>query len=95
VLSKGEFRVALGLAALAMMLVVASMVLTLLNRSSQEAVGARQQFIAQSVQLEGLNRELVKAVAQLSIKGDEQLKALLAAHGISVSVNAPETGRKP
>ena len=50
------------------------------NRAAQAEIAGRQQYIAQSVQLEGLYREIVKALADLSVKAqDGDLRNLLAA----------------
>ncbi|SRR6266851_2175507 len=63
------------------------------NSTLQREVNSRQQFIQQSVQLEQLNREIVTALANLSAQNkDDQLKALLAAHGITFSITPPEAG---
>ena len=72
----------------ALVLVVVNIFLFLQNRSIQSEVNNRQLFINQSVQLEQLNREIVTALANLAVKNnDEDLKLLLATHGITVSVN--------
>lgn len=64
--------------------------LFLLNRDAQAEVGTRQQFIRQSVQLDTLYREIVKALAELAVKNsDSQVMQMLASQGINVSVNAP------
>jgi len=56
------------------------------NRATQAEIAGRQQYIAQSVQLEGLYREIVKALADLSVKAqDGDLRHLLAGQGITVS----------
>ena len=50
----------------------------------------RQQEIAQTIQLETLNRQLVTVLANMAIKSnDEQLKKLLAETGINLDA-APE-----
>lgn len=78
------------LGALALALVLANGALFLLNRDAQAEVGTRQQFIQQSVQLETLYREIVKALAELAVKNnDSQVMQMLASQGINVSVNAP------
>ena len=58
------------------------------NRNAQAQVAQRQQFIQQSVQLEGLYRDIVKGLADLSIRNqDKALGDLLSSQGITV--NAP------
>lgn len=89
-LREWEFRVLLALAVLALLLVVTDVVVFTSNRSAQADIAARQDYIQRSVQLEGLYREMVKALADLSVRNsDQELKDLLAAQGISVTLNAP------
>jgi uncharacterized membrane protein YeiB len=72
------------LTALMLVLVFVNMLLSLGNESLRVEVSERQQFIAQSMQLEGLQREIVGALASIAVKSnDEQLKSLLASQGIS------------
>lgn len=78
------------LGALALLLVVGNAVLFTQNRDAQQQVNARQQYLQQSTALEGLYRDIVKALAELAIKNnDAQLLQMLASQGINVSVNAP------
>jgi uncharacterized membrane protein YidH (DUF202 family) len=88
---------ALALAAAAVAIV--NIVLFEMNRSVQAEVSARQQFIQQSIQLQGLYTEMVKALAELSVRNqDAQLGQLLGSLGISVSFTpkpsapAPQSG---
>ena len=74
------------LAVLALVLVVINIMLNLGNQSVQAEVSERQQFIAQSIQLEQLNRQVVAALANMAMKGnDQQLKDLLVSSGVSLS----------
>ena len=76
------------LAVLMLVLVLVNIVLSLGNQSLRAEVNERQQFIAQSIQLEGLHREIITALATVALKtNDEQLKSLLASQGISFSPN--------
>ncbi|HXX12111.1 MAG TPA: hypothetical protein VEK05_11410 [Burkholderiales bacterium] len=94
VLKKWEFRFLTAVAALTLLLVVVNAVLFLGNRSTQTEVNSRQQYVQQSIQLEGLYREIVRALADLSIKNDDkQIRDMLASQGISVSV--PGQGAAP
>jgi hypothetical protein len=80
------------LAALMLVLVLANILMSLGNQSLRGEVNERQQFIAQSIQLEGLHREIVAALATVALKTkDDQLKSLLTSQGISFST-APEQG---
>lgn len=89
-LTRAQYLVLVVLAAVALMLVVANGVVFSLNRGLQAEVNARQQFVQQSVQLEGLYREIVKALAELAVKnGDQQIVQMLSAQGINVSVSSP------
>lgn len=86
VLKKWEFRFLTAVAALTLLLVIVNAVLFLGNRSTQIEVNSRQQYVQQSIQLEGLYREIVRALADLSIKNDDkQIRDMLASQGISVS----------
>jgi hypothetical protein len=84
------------LAALMLVLVLVNIVLSLGNQSLRAEVNERQQFIAQSIQLEGLHREIITALATVALKtNDEQLKSLLASQGISFNPSpAPARGGK-
>jgi hypothetical protein len=74
-------------AAAACLLVLINIVLFEMNRGLQAEVNSRQQYIQQSLQLEALNREIVAAIANLAVRNkDDQLKALLAQHGITINV---------
>ena len=73
------------LAVLALVLVVVNIMLSLGNQSAQAEVTERQQFIAQSIQLEQLNRQVVAALANMAMKSnDEKLKNLLASSGVNI-----------
>ena len=81
-------------AAIVLVLVLINMALFELNRALQTEINARQQFLQQSVQLKGLNRDIVTAIANLAVRNkDDQLKAMLSQHGITINVGA--TGAAP
>ena len=87
-LKTSQFWLLTAIAVLAAVFAISNMVLFQGNRITQTEVGARQQFIQQSVQLEVLYREMAKALADLAVRNrDADLSALLSSHGISVSVN--------
>ncbi|MBL8332653.1 MAG: hypothetical protein JNM08_06100 [Rubrivivax sp.] len=75
-------------------LVIAAVVATTLvmasgNRTLQGEVNARQQYVQQSVQLEGLYREIVRALAELGARNnDTQVRDMLQRHGITYTLNA-------
>ena len=76
--------------ALVLALVVADVVLARTNARLQQDINERQIYIQQSLQLEGLYRDMVKALAELAVQNkDERLRALLAAQGITLNVTEP------
>jgi hypothetical protein len=76
------------LAGLILLLAVVNVLLSLGNQFLRQEVDERQQFIAQSIQLQGLHREIVTALVTVAVKdNDEQLKSLLASQGISIVGN--------
>ncbi|MBI2989073.1 MAG: hypothetical protein HYY45_20105 [Deltaproteobacteria bacterium] len=81
------------LAGLTLILVLVNVLLSLGNQFLRLQVNERQQFITQSIQLEGLHREIVTALASIAVKNnDEQLKSLLASQGISFVGNPRTAG---
>ncbi|MEO7851916.1 MAG: hypothetical protein ABIR94_06620 [Rubrivivax sp.] len=100
-LAAKQFAVLTALGAGAVLLAIANAVLFTFNRDAQAEVNARQQYLQQTVSLEGLYRDIVKALAELAVKNnDQQLLQMLAAQGINVSVTpspapAPATAPAP
>lgn len=89
-LTTWQHRLLTAIGAVSLLLVLLNGTLFLTNRSAQAQVAERQQFIQQTVQLETLYREIVKALAELALKnGDNQILQMLASQGISVTPNAP------
>ncbi len=89
-LGKVQFRILLLLSLAVAVLVVTNATLFTLNRGLQREVAGRAQFVAQSSQLEPLYRTITQGLAELSVRNnDMQLKGVLDAQGISVSVNQP------
>jgi predicted Holliday junction resolvase-like endonuclease len=75
------------LAVLVLLLVLINILIGLGNQSLQAEVGERQQVIAQTMQLEALNRQLITVLVNLAMKtNDEQLKKVLAESGINLSM---------
>ena len=73
-----------------------NVVLSTSNKTAQADIAVRQQYVQQSVQLEGLYREIVRALAELGARNnDNDVKAMLQRHGISYSVNAPAAPAAP
>jgi predicted Holliday junction resolvase-like endonuclease len=75
---------------LILLLVVLNILIAMGNQSIQAEVAERQQDIAQTIQLETLNRQLITVLANMALKtNDERLKKLLAETGINLDA-APE-----
>ena len=75
-----------GLSVVVLLLVIVNIVLTVGNQSLQMSVNERQQYIAETIQLETLNRQIIGALAEMALKtNDGQLKELLAGVGINLS----------
>ena len=86
---KGK-RVLTGLAVLMLVLVLVNILLSLGNQSLRAEVNQRQQFLAQSMQLEGLHREIITVLATVALKtNNDQLKSLLASQGINFGQPPP------
>jgi len=89
-LLRWQFSLLTALGAVAVLLVLGNAVLFTLNRDAQSVLGQRQQFIQQTVPLEGLYRDIVKALAEMAVKAnDQQLLGVLSAQGLSVKMNGP------
>lgn len=81
-----QFATLIALGILALLLAVSNAVVFSLNRDAQAEINARQQYLQQTGSLEGLYRDIVKALAELAVKNnDPQLLQMLAAQGINVS----------
>jgi len=90
VLARWQFWVTTLVAVLVALLAGYTMMLFSQNRVTQAELAQRAQYVQQSVQLEGLYRDIVKALADLSVRNqDKSLADLLSAQGITVSANAP------
>lgn len=73
------------LSTLILLLVIVNIVLGLGNQSIQAEVAERQQMLAQTMQLENLNRQVIGVMANLALKtNDEQLKKVLADSGVNL-----------
>jgi hypothetical protein len=95
-MTRNQFWIATVVAALCLLLLVANVVLVAGNRSMQREIAARQQFVQQSVQLEGLYREIVRALAELAARNnDADVRTMLGRHGITYTVNPPAAGTAP
>ena len=88
-----QFWVLAGVAILGLILVAVNIRLVVLNRDSQASISSRTQYLQQSVQLQNLYQEIVKAIADLAVRNkDEQLRDLLSHNGMSISTTPTATG---
>ena len=91
-LKKWEYWFLTAVGAVTLVLVIVNCSLFLGNRGTQMDVNNRQQFIQQSIQLEQLYRELLKGLADLSVKtNDRQIRDLLSSQGITINAS-PQAG---
>lgn len=89
-MTRTQFWIVTTLAAASLVLLALNIYLLLGNRAVQKEVSSRQQFVQQSVQLEGLYREIVRALAELAARNnDADVRTMLARHGITYTVNPP------
>ena len=95
-MNKLQFSTVTLLASLSLPLLLGNIALVSMNRSQQVDINQRQQFVQQSVQLEGLYREIVQSLAELGARNnDEAVRAMLARHGITYSVNPTAAAPAP
>ena len=86
-LARWQFHTLIVLGALSLFLTLVNATLFTLNRESQAEIAQRQQFVQQSVALEGLYRELVKALAELGARSNDRgILDILAAQGLNVTL---------
>jgi len=79
-----------GLAVLMLLLVLVNILISLGNQSLRLEVNERQQFLAQSMQLEGLHREIITVLATIALKtNNDPLRSLLASQGINLGQPPP------
>ena len=91
-----QFWTLTAIALLAAIFAVTNMVLFTSNRTAQAEVAGRQDYIQKSIQFEGLYREMIKALADLSVRNqDQELRNLLATHGITVNLPPPAAAPAP
>jgi hypothetical protein len=87
-LMQWQFRLLTVLSALALVLALTDIVMFNTNQKSQNEFSGRTQYIQQSLQLEPIYQSIIRSLAELSAKSnDEQIKSLLNAQGINFTVN--------
>jgi hypothetical protein len=73
------------LAVLILILALVNVLLTLGNQFLRQQLNERQQVLSQSIQMEGLYREIVTTLAAVAMKtNDQQIMGLLASQGINL-----------
>ncbi len=83
-MSKVQFWIVTAVALLGLASTGVNIGLLTVNRGAQAEIAKRQQYVQQSVQLETLYRELVRALGELSARRDDPaLRGLLQRHGIN------------
>ncbi len=93
VLTRRQFHALTTLGALAVGLTLANGSLFVTNRAAQDEIAARTAAVQQGAQLEVLQRDIARSLADLAVKGrDRPLLDMLAAHGVTVTMNAPAAG---
>lgn len=84
------------LAVIACLLAAINVFLSSANRSLQIEANQRQQFINQTGQLSALNNQIINALANAAAQSnDEDIRAMLAAQGITYTLNQPPAAAAP
>lgn len=95
-LNRLQYWLLTALAVLTLLLCAVNASLFAGNRRLQAEIASRQQFILQSVQLQGLYNEVAQALADLSARtNDEDLRRILEARGITFAAKPPPSGPEP
>jgi hypothetical protein len=95
-LKRIEFILLTLAAATFLVIVIANVSVSRASRVMQTQLTEQQQFIATTAQLEVLNRELIRALAELAARNnDEAIRSLLSANGITFTVEQkPAPGKR-
>ena len=99
-MTKGQYWIVTFIAGACFVAMLASITLGYNNAKARADVNQRQQYVQQSVQLEGLYKEIVRALAELGARNnDGDVKAMLQKNGITYTANAatpaPASGPAP
>ena len=85
-----EYWTLTALAAGALALAILNVSLFQSNRTLQTDLALKQQFVQQSAKLQGLNNEIIRALAELSHRNqDAQVRALLSDNGVTFQAGQP------
>lgn len=92
-LKKSEYLILLIVSIVFAVLILSNVFFERSNRSFQNNLAQRQAYIQQSVQLEGLYVEIIKAIAELSERSeDRDLRQVLTNQGMTITkAMTPET----
>lgn len=91
-----QYWILVAIGAACLIAVVLNTVLSAGNDSHQREIALRNQYIQQSIQLQGLYQDMVRALANMSVRNkDPQLRDLLAKQGINVTVNPASAAPAP
>lgn len=91
VLRDWKFWVLLALALILVALTIVNIGLADENYDRRLVIAERQQFITESTRLSEFNTQFVQALANLAAQTDDQsIRQLLADHGVTYTVKAPE-----
>ncbi len=89
-LASRQHLILIVIATLAVGLAVVNIVLFKSNQTASAEYAQRGQYIQQTVQLEPLYQQIIKALAELAIKNnDTQLRDLLNSQGITITNHQP------
>ena len=92
-MTKVQYWVVTALGAVCCVAMLTAITLGYNNAKSRADVNQRQQFVQQSVQLEGLYKEIVRALAEMGARNnDGDVKAMLQKNGITYTANASAPG---
>ena len=96
-LARWQFNTLITLGVLSLLLTLANAALFTINGESRAEITQRQQFVQQSIALEGLYRDIVKALAELGARSNDRgILDILAAQGLNVTVSgAPAAPAAP
>lgn len=89
-MNKTQHQTVSFIAIVCFVLMLVNIALAYTNGQARAEVNQRAQFVQQSIQLEGLYKEIARALAELGARNnDADVKALLQRHGITYNVNPP------
>jgi hypothetical protein len=85
-----QYWILTAIAAASLLLMLVDVELVRSNQTLRTEVDSRAKYIQQSIQLQGLYQDVIKALADLSVRNkDDELRDLLSRQGISVTVTPP------